>query len=136
MVGDNFYYCNHKLSDFGLVMMKPESEDETGLNREILKGSTTIYKKEAICYGVNYTDVLTVHLFVVKDDEIFDEKTFSIDEIRKIERWLTHSSKSEILKLEFIENPSIEYHGTFTEISPFVVNGFNGLYLTFTWSSS
>jgi phage-related protein len=135
MVGDNFSYCNHRLSDFGLVMMKPETEDEIGLNREILKGSTTIHRKEPIVYGVNYTDVLIIHLFIVKDDEVYDDKTFSVSETREIESWLTNNTKPEILKIEFNENPSIEYHGVFTEISPFIVNGLNGLYLTFTCTS-
>ena len=60
MVGKDFLFDNKHLRDFGFVMAQPTDSDESGLNREILKGTTNMYRSQAVHYGTVYTGRRTV----------------------------------------------------------------------------
>lgn len=135
MIADNFTFGGQYLSDFGFIMANSEEEDNTGLNREIIKGETTIHKKIATHYGARYTDVITLHFFIVKCDVSDEETQISMEELRRVARWLTQSHKTEKLVVHYSELTDIEYYGLFTDITPFIYNGLNGLKLTFTTTS-
>ena len=135
MIGEDFYFRGHYLSDFNLMMASPDKEEVSGLNREVLKGTTTIYKYEAAHFGAKYSDVLTVPFFIVKNECEDNNLRFSQNELRAVSRWLTDSHLPEQLTVSFENSNPIEYFGIFTEITPFIVDGLNGLYLTFTCTS-
>lgn len=135
MIGEDFTFGGNSLSDFSLVMANPEKEEVSGLNREVLKGATTIYKYEAIHFGSKYSDVLTVPFFIIKDDCVDDNPKFTQDELRRVSSWLTYSKTPQTLTVSFDNSMPIELYGIFTEITPYIVDGLNGLYLTFTCTS-
>ncbi|MDE5830430.1 MAG: hypothetical protein K2H53_01765, partial [Clostridia bacterium] len=91
MVGQDFLFDNKHLRDFGFVMAQPSDNDESGLNREILKGTTNMYRSQAVHYGTVYTDVITLPLFIVKFNCDYDDTQISLFELRKLQAWLTSS---------------------------------------------
>ena len=135
MIGSDFSFGGHNLSDYGFVMANPDKEDSTGLNRDVLKGTTTIYKYEAIHYGSKYNDVLTIPFFIIKDDCTSESVKISQTELRQINSWLTFSNRPELLTVSFDTSNPINFYGIFTEITPYVIDGLNGLYITFTCTS-
>lgn len=135
MVGQDFLFDNKHLRDFGFVMAQPSDNDESGLNREILKGTTNMYRSQAVHYGTVYTDVITLPLFIVKFNCDYDDTQISLFELRKLQAWLTSSKLPQSLYIVSKEGIMIEYHGIFTEISPYSYNGLNGINLKFTCDS-
>lgn len=135
MVGQDFLFDNKHLRDFGFVMAQPSDSDESGLNREILKGTTNMYRSQAVHYGTKYTDVITLPLFIVKFNCDYDDTQVSLFELRKLQAWLTSSKLPQSLYIVSKEGIMIEYHGIFTDISPYSYNGLNGVNLKFTCDS-
>ena len=135
MIGVDFTFGEHSLSDFGFVMANPEQDENTGLGREVLKGSTTLTKYEPIVYGAKYSDILNLPFLIIKDDCENTNVRVSQDELRELNTWLTYSHLPQQLTVSFEESSPIEYYGIFTEITPYVIDGLNGLYLTFTCTS-
>lgn len=135
MVGQDFLFCNKHLRDFGFVMAQPPDNDESGLNREILKGTTNMYRSQAVHYGTVYSDVITIPLFIVKFNCNYDDTQISMFELRKLQAWLTSSKLPQSLYIASKEGAMIEYHGIFTEISPYSFSGLNGINLKFTCDS-
>lgn len=136
MIGADFIYCDNRLSDFGFVMAKPDTDDSNGLTREILKGTVTSQKKEAIHYGAKYSDVIKLNFFIVKNPCINLHFGISDYEFRKIQSWLTSVFLPHSLVVEFEDGTQIQYIGLFTEITPYYYNGLNGFNLVFTCNSS
>jgi len=135
MVGKDFLFGNKHLLDFGFVMAQPNEDDESGLNREILKGTTNAYRNQAVHYGTKYTDVITLPLFIVKFNCDYDDTQISLFELRKLQAWLTSSKLPQSLYVITKEGTMIEYRGIFTDISPYSYNGLNGVNLKFTCDS-
>ncbi len=135
MVGKDFLFCDKHLMDFGFVMAQPSDNDESGLNREILKGTTNMYRNQAVHYGTVYTNVITLPLFIIKFNCDYDDTQISLFELRKLQSWLTSSRLPQSLYIVNKEGIMIEYHGIFTEISPYSYNGLNGINLKFTCDS-
>ena len=135
MVGQDFLFDNKHLRDFGFVMAQPSDNDESGLNREILKGTTNMYRSQAVHYGTVYIDVITLPLFIVKFNCDYDDTQISLFELRKLQAWLTSSKLPQSLYIVSKEGIMIEYHGIFTEISPYSYKGLNGINLKFTCDS-
>lgn len=135
MIGKDFLFNNKHLMDFGFIMVKPSEGDESGLNREILKGTTNMYRSQSIHYGTVYTDVINLPLFIIKFNCNDRNEKISMFELRKIQAWLTSSKLPQSLFMVTEEGTMIEYHGIFTEISPYSFNGLNGLNLKFTCDS-
>lgn len=135
MVGQDFLFANKHLRDFGFIMAQPSEDDESGLNREIIKGTTTMHRSQAVHYGSRYSGVITLPFFIVKFDCDYDDTQISLFELRRIQTWLTSTKLPQSLHLISYDGSTIEYRGIFTEISPFVYNGLNGLNLQFTCDS-
>lgn len=141
MVGLDFTYNGKKLSDFGMIMAKPSDTTNMGLNREILKGTTTINKKRPIHYGVKYTDTLVEPFFIIKNpilkNKSHTEQYHRISEghLRKLSAWLTSPSTMRELEVLYDNQNKIKMNGVFNNITPYYVNGLNGLNLTFTSDS-
>lgn len=135
MVGKDFLFGDKHLIDFGFVMAQPNDNDESGLNREILKGTTNAHRSQAVHYGTVYTDVITLPLFIVKYNCDYNDNEISQFELRKIQAWLTSSKLPQSLFMVTKEGIMIEYRGIFTDISPYSYNGLNGINLKFTCDS-
>ena len=134
MICKDFVYTRKRLSDFGMIMADPEEEDITGLSREILKGNVSSYRSEANHYGTTYSDVITLNFLIIKNpcNHNGDELRINKHELRKIESWLTFPQLPQSLYIIGEDGMQIEYDGLFTNISPYVINGLNGLKLVFT----
>ena len=135
MVGSDFLFLDKHLLDFNMIMAKPNVDAVSGLNREILKGSTNAYRSQAIHYGTKYSDVLTLSIFIIKYNCDYDDIEISPFELRKLQSWLTSNKLPQSLYVYSKEGITYEYYGIFTEITPFSINGLNGLNLTFTCDS-
>ncbi len=135
MVGQDFLFGKKHLKDFGFVMAQPSNQEESGLHREILKGTTNMYRSQAIHYGTVYNDVITLPLFIIKFNCDYEDTQISLFELRKLQAWLTSSKLPQSLYIVGNEGIMIEYHGIFTEISPYSYCGLNGFHLTFTCDS-
>ena len=135
MVGQDFIFGNKHLRDFGFVMAQPSDNDESGLNRDILKGTANMYRSQAVHYGTVYNSVITLPLFIVKFHCDYEDTQISLYELRKLQSWLTSSKLPQSLFIAGREGNLIEYHGVFTELSPYSYKGLNGLNLKFTCDS-
>lgn len=136
MTGQDILFEGKRLSDFGLIMANPDNGNgNSRLAREILKGTTTAYRSEAVHYGAKYSDTLQLDFLVIKNPCINDNMEIFPFELRKIQSWLTCSKLPKSLYLMTSEGLFIEYCGVFTDISPYEVNGINGLNLAFTCDS-
>ncbi len=135
MVSQDFLFGNKHLRDFGFVMAQPSDDDGSGLNREILKGATNIYRNQAIHYGAVYSGVITLQMFIVKFNCDYYDEEISIFELRKLQSWLTFSKLPQPLYIVTKKGVMIEYRGIFTDISPYSYGGLNGVNLKFTCDS-
>ena len=135
MVGQDFLFDNKHLRDFGFVMAQPQDNDESGLNRKILKGTANMYRSQVVHYGTVYSDVIVLSLFIVKFNCDYDDTQISLFELRKLQAWLTSSKLPQPLYIVSKKGTLIEYNGIFTELSPYSFNGLNGIYLKFTCDS-
>lgn len=135
VIAHDFLYQDKYLSDFGMIMADTGSGAASGLGREILKGSTTAYRSEAVHYGTAYSGALTLDFFIVKDPYKNGGARISPPELRNLQAWLTGARLPQPLYLCSREHEPIAYDGIFTEITPFVFAGLNGLNVTFTCRS-
>lgn len=135
MVGKDFLFGDKHLRDFGFVMAKSDEADESGLNRDILKGTVTQYRSQAVHYGTVYNSTIVLPFFIVKFDCSYDDNVISPFELRKIQAWLTSSKLPQSLYIVTSEGVMMEYRGIFTDISPYAFNGLNGLNLKFVCDS-
>lgn len=136
MIGCDFYYNNKALSDFGMIMVKPDNDDTSGLNRELLKGEVTSYRKVANHYGTKYSDVIILYFLIIKHNFDTDNSELTYDEMRALQSWVTSKETPSPLTVLEDENTKLEYRGVFTEVSPYEEYGLNGLKLTFTCDSA
>lgn len=135
MVGQDFLFGDKHLLDFGFVMAQPSDNDDSGLSREILKGSTNAYRSQAVHYGTAYNNVITLPMFIIKFHCDYNDSEISMFELRKIQAWLTSSKLPQSLYIVSKDGTMVEYHGIFTEVTPYVFCGLNGLYLKFVSDS-
>lgn len=136
MVSKDFMYNDKNLSDFGFIMVNSNELDSFGLSREIIKGTNTSNKSVITHFGTKYTDVITIYFFIVKNIcSVNNNCEISYHELRAIQSWLTSPKVPKTLLIKPVKYNTIEYYGVFTDVTPYVYNGLNGLYLTFTCNS-
>lgn len=155
MICKDFEFLGKSLSDFGLICADSGTEDNTGLNVEILKAETTISNSEPVVYGVRKTEPLVLHFRIFKEacttngdgDSVPDTSTtqyLSLHEIRSIQKWLTGTKKPSTLCVDFEDTfifwngtsyyemyENVCYTGIFTEFTPVIVGDMYGLDLSF-----
>lgn len=135
MVGQDFMFGDKHLRDFGFIMVKSQNDDVSGLNREILKGTTNMYRTQAVHYGTVFSDVITLPLFIIKYNCDYEDYEVSQFELRKLQAWLTSSKLPQPLYMYTTEGQIIEYRGIFTDIAPYSIQGLNGFNIVFTCDS-
>jgi phage-related protein len=135
MVGTDFYYDGYKLSDFGMIMTKPDGE-QSFISRSLISNEQTPVKESLYIIGVNYDDTLQLDFCIIKDPCLYsDNGKLSQMELNEIRKWLESPKTSKELKVENIfqyEEETICYFGIFTDVQPFIVGtSCYGLNLTF-----
>lgn len=136
MLGQDFIYDDKCLSEFEMIMCDP-NDDQAFVSRNIDKSDITSNRPSPFHFGVTYADTLKLYFFVVKDDEIVDDKKLSEEEIHYLRSWLESPKKpTELVVITDSNDETIHYYGLFTDVQPFVVAGTcYGLYLTFDCNS-
>ncbi len=135
MIGKDFYYDGHLLSEYGLIMAKPD-EDQSFITRSIIGTEQSSKRPIKNILGMKYDETLPLRFFIIKDNcHNSNQKysRFSQTELRHIRRWL--ESPKAAIELKMIKNTDEEnicYFGVFTDVQPFIVGSdCYGLNLTF-----
>lgn len=108
------------------------SELDIGLDREEIKGDTTASRPIANDYATKYSSTIQFGILLVKSDC----SDMTVTEQRKIAKWLT--SPNTYKKLEFIKDGKTAAFYVMAKClsyRPFIVNGVNGINVTFTCDS-
>lgn len=140
MLGNDFTYGQHKLSDYDYKLYDPENEQQF-VGRDVDRAEITSIRAIPNHYSTHYSSVLTLDFLIIKDDgtELTQsERLMSGDDINTIRAWLESPKTPTLLSVEpYDENETaVNYYGLFTEIQPFIVSQqCYGLYLTFTCNS-
>lgn len=144
----DFIFANHRLSEYGDYISVDfeggDSDIALGLEREIQKGATNLYRNEPNFYGTNWTAPLSFELHIIKNPcEHSSQKDlmFSDGELRQITRWLTSPQYPQWIEFEYMpdekDNDTVFYKGLFNNIETFTVGGaIYGLRLYFTCTTS
>lgn len=122
--GKSFTYNGRSSEDFDLIIGGFQSVD-TPLNlaRDITKSTMNRYRHRTNTYGINYNDVLTFNIQLIKDPcKYSDQKDmrFTREQIREIAAWLTSPITPRIFHMfDFPEmvDQEYDYYGIFTNMS-------------------
>ena len=136
MIGIDFAYNDHKLSDFDMKMFDPEDNDQF-VGREIIRSDISSVRATPNHFSAKYTDTLVLNFLIIRDDMLcFDQGDFKLSDsdIHTLRSWLEYPKLPQDLHATLDdESLSVHYYGIFTDIQPFIVAGTcYGLYLTFT----
>ena len=151
MLGNDFTYNGHSLSDYNMKMYDPENSQQFA-SRVIDKAEITSIRPIPNHYSTHYADVLTLNFFITKDNDEYPtqkDMRMSSDDINTLRSWLESPKKPLSLFVEAYdedivsndnddddESTDIYYFGIFSDVQPFIVNQeCYGLYLTFTCDS-
>lgn len=141
MLGNDFTYGAHKLSDYGMRIYDSENEQQfTG--RDIDRAEISSIRAIPNHYSTHYSGVLTLNFLIIKEDDEAElspaDRLMSGDDINTIRAWLESPKTPILLVVDPYddEEDAVNYYGLFTEIQPFIAHQqCYGLYLTFTCDS-
>ena len=138
MLGTDFTYGTKKLSDYQMIMAKPD-DDQQFVTRAINKGEITSVRPKPNHYGVTYEDALVLNFFILKSAGCNGQQYFKMtgDDIHSIRSWLESPKKPTELTVTLQDNTlTTHYFGIFTSVQPYVVGDeCYGLNLEFTCDS-
>ncbi len=129
--GKNFEFNGKSSSDFGIMLAGFEeiSSIPLGLDREINRGESNVYRPRQNHFGATYASPLEFELSVIKNiEEDQNDMIFSRNDIRSIAAWLTSPLYPILFHMTdyefdaYLEEP-IDYYVTFSSIENVVVNG-------------
>ena len=140
MIGTDFYYDGYKLSDFRMIMAKP-NEEQSFVSKSLVSTEQTPMRESIDIIGVSYDDTLQLNFFIIKNPCLYGNNAkLSPMEINDIRKWIESPKASKELKVENLsqyEEETICYFGTFTDVQPFIVGtSCYGLKLTFKCNAS
>ena len=107
-----------------LLMVNSDSIDSIGVNRSKIEGESTILHPNTNEYGTVY-DALSFTFALVKESDVM--VTFTEQEQRKIEKWLTSPKTSREMAITNCDGNIYYYSGIFTNLSWTSANGGNAL---------
>lgn len=107
-----------------LLMVNSDSIDSIGVNRSKIEGESTILHPNTNEYGTVY-DALSFTFALVKESDVM--VTFTEQEQRKIEKWLTSPKTSREMAITNCDGNTYYYSGIFTNLSWTSANGGNAL---------
>jgi hypothetical protein len=126
-----FTYNKQSTDDFNIFVASFDKIDElnSGLSREIIRSDFNTHNSIPKHLGVKYTTPIEFRGALIKKDE----STFTTEEIRKINKWLTSpKTPKEMVVSDCHGNISnYLYKGLFTEIQYKIANGVVGIIFTF-----
>ena len=136
MLGVDFIYGDKWLSEFDMMMCDPKDE-QAFVSRNIDRSDITSARPTPFHFGVTYSDTLKIYLFIVKNDEIVENKKLFEEEINDLRAWLeSPKNPTELIVIFDSDDDTVHYYGLFSDVQPFTVAGnCYGLYLTFTCNS-
>ena len=134
MVCKDFEYNDSMLSDFGFIMVNPDTNDQWGFSKTIVKSDVNQYKTIANHLGSFFDNVLVLSFAIIKEVCTNDPQDIYYEDVRNIMRWLTSSKLPKPLYMHS-EDTITEYVGLFTSVDPLEFNGIYGFNLTFTCNS-
>lgn len=125
MIGCDFKYNGHWLSDFNMIMCDPE-DIQSFVNREVERGSQTSLRPVPNFYSVRYSDVLQLQFRIVKNDDIFhnqEDLILTSEELDEIRSWLESPKKPcELFVQDESNNRETYYFGLVTSTSPYLID--------------
>ena len=138
MIGNDFYFGEHWLSEFDMKVYDPDNQQEF-VGRDIDRADITSLRPVPNHYSTKYSDVLKLDFLIVKDPDIYESNELKMDgdDISYVRAWLESPKKPThlICPLES-DDSATNYYGIFTDVKPYTVgNECYGLYLTFTCNS-
>ena len=137
MVGNDFYYDGHWLSEFGMRVYDPDDIQQFA-GRDIDKADITPIRPIPNHYSTHYSNVLTLSFLIIKTDEDDTlpqiETKMDGEDINDVRAWLESPKKPKELQCPTADEVvTTTYYGLFTDIKPYLLgNECFGLYLTFT----
>lgn len=136
MIGIDFSFNNHFLSDFNMKMFSTKDGQEF-IGRTFDKAEITSVRPVSNHYASKYEDVLVFNMLILKHSQNFvNQKDYKMsdEEIHILRSWLENPKlPAEFHPILKNETMSVYYYGIFTNIQPFLIeNDCYGLYLTFT----
>jgi len=140
MIGSDFTFNGHNLSDFNCSMFDP-SEDQQFVSREMACGEQSAVRPRPTYYGSKYSGTLELKFLICKDIEKYEnitDKYFSQSEERAFRAWIEGTSTPSILSINPIDqnDDDIYYFGVFGSVQPWIANQrCAGFYLTFNCDS-
>ena len=126
MVGTDFHYDNHALSDYGLMLVASE-EDQRFVTRSIISTEQSAKRPEIFIFKTKYEDTLVLNFSIFKNSCKLSEQSdyqFTQTELREVRRWLESPKTPKELIIKNTskkEDEIISYFGLFTEVQPYLV---------------
>lgn len=121
--GSSFIYNNRSSEEFNLIIGGFQNKDTVlNISRTIEKSSMNKYRHKVNTYGVNYSDVLSFTIQLIKDPCKYSDQEdmrFSRAEIREIAAWLTSPITPRLFHMfNYPDDNDMEYdyYGMFTGI--------------------
>lgn len=136
MIGEDFMFGKHWLSEFDMIMCSPDEAQEF-VTRNISRGEITPNRPEPNHYSVSYSDTLVLNFFILRDDTICEtqkDMRLTGDDLHYLRAWLESPKKPTELIMPLNEDEmTVHYFGVFTSVQPYLFNDeCYGLELTFT----
>lgn len=130
----DFKYKDKYVSDFGMIAIKSDNENENGLSRELVKSSFSTHKRTLSVRGVKYKEPMKLKFLILKNPCIsMDHMYMTREEVEYITEWLTSANKPEKLYLD--SNIEEYYVGMFTDVETRFADDIYGINITFECTS-
>lgn len=112
--GSSFIYNNRSSEEFDLIIGGFESKSTVlNIDRAVEKSSMNKYRHKVNTYGVNYSDVLSFTIQLIKDPCKYSDQEslrFTRAEIREIAAWLTSPITPRLFHMfNYPDNTDMEY---------------------------
>lgn len=130
----DFKYKDKYVSDFGMIAIKSDNENENGLSRELVKSSFSTHKRTLSVRGAKYKEPMKLKFLILKNPCIsMDHMYMTREEVEYITEWLTSANKPEKLYLD--SNIEEYYVGMFTDVETRFADDIYGINITFECTS-
>lgn len=130
--GQMFTYNGESSEAHGVIIAGMKTGDvPLGLSRNVTKSSINRFRHRTNTYGIEYADVLTFDIQLMKNPCFYDEQEnrmnftssddqrFTRDEIRALAKWLTSPKTPRIFHMyDDTGDEEFDYEGVFTNITP------------------
>lgn len=139
MIGEDFIFNGHYLSEYDMGMYAPDETQEY-VTTNYDSGEITSLRAKPNFYGITYSDKMTLNFFICKDSRFFIDQEDMIltgDDVNRIRSWIESPKlPTELIVFGDEDSENTHYFGVFTSVQPFIVSHkCYGLKLAFTCNS-